>query len=348
MERSPDWQQFILDQPMSAAPGTAFYYGSGNSHLLSAILTKVTGKSALDYARETLFGPLGIDDVMWRWPTPQGVSGGGAGLYMHPRDMAKIGYLYLRGGLWEGKQILPASWIEAVRKADIDMRESWTKAIFALRPPVLAMPGRDAYMAVGHDRQLIVVMPKLDIVAVMHRLRPVLASEWPAGQTALRPHGTGRPTCGRRDCGRAGASRSRGDGTHLRRRSRTQPSSGRGRPASSSVDGQGRSPGKTWRFAARPNCASRRLTLQARSAPSRPSNTSPKAAPATPAARVRRADWFRRVPSRRWAPCAAGRAPPAAPWSAGRQDLSSWKSRLLGSDDAARLLFAIRRARPSR
>lgn len=66
MERSPDWQQFILDQPMSTAPGTLFYYDSGNSHLLSAILTKVTGKSALAYARETLFGPLGIDDVMWR------------------------------------------------------------------------------------------------------------------------------------------------------------------------------------------------------------------------------------------------------------------------------------------
>ena len=106
MERSPDWQQFILDQPMSTAPGTVFYYDSGISHLLSAILTRVTGKSALDYARETLFGPLGIEDVMWR-ADPQGVSGGGAGLYMHPRDMAKIGYLYLRGGVWEGKQILP-------------------------------------------------------------------------------------------------------------------------------------------------------------------------------------------------------------------------------------------------
>jgi thiamine monophosphate kinase len=55
-----------------------------------------------------LFGPLGIDDVLWR-ADPQGISGGGAGLYMHPRDMAKIGYLWLRGGLWEGRQILPTS-----------------------------------------------------------------------------------------------------------------------------------------------------------------------------------------------------------------------------------------------
>jgi CubicO group peptidase (beta-lactamase class C family) len=164
MERSPDWQQFILDRPISTAPGALFYYDSGNSHLLSAILTKVTGKSALDYARENLFGPLGIDDVMWR-ADPQGISGGGAGLYMHPRDMAKIGYLYLRGGVWEGKQILPASWIEGVRKADVDMRETWAQNL-RYGSQFWVMPGRDAYMAVGYDRQLIVVMPKLDIVAV--------------------------------------------------------------------------------------------------------------------------------------------------------------------------------------
>jgi CubicO group peptidase (beta-lactamase class C family) len=159
MERSPDWQQ-----PMAAAPGTIFDYDSGN-HLLSAILTKVTGKSALDYARETLFGPLGINDVLWR-ADPQGVSGGGAGLYMHPRDMAKFGYLYLRGGMWEGKQILPASWIEGVRKADVDMRESWAKDL-RYGSQFWVMPGRDAYFAVGYGRQLIVVMPKLDVVAVM-------------------------------------------------------------------------------------------------------------------------------------------------------------------------------------
>src|SRR5476651_219757 len=59
MARSPDWQQFILDQPMTTPPGSRFYYNSGNSHLLSAILGKVTGRSTLSYARERLFGPLG-------------------------------------------------------------------------------------------------------------------------------------------------------------------------------------------------------------------------------------------------------------------------------------------------
>jgi CubicO group peptidase (beta-lactamase class C family) len=98
MERSQDWQQFILDRPMAEAPGSVFNYNSGNAHLLSAIITKVTGRSALDYATEKLFGPLGIGDVYWRHD-PQGVSAGGAGLYLQPRDMAKIGTLYLQDGM---------------------------------------------------------------------------------------------------------------------------------------------------------------------------------------------------------------------------------------------------------
>ena len=165
MARSPDWQQFVLDQPMVTAPGTRFYYNSGNSHLLSAILSKVTGRSANDYAREKLFGPLGIDDAQWQ-ADPQGVTSGGWGLYLQPRDMAKIGYLWLRGGLWEGRQILPAAWIAGVRQADVDMRESWARDLRYSRQ-FWAMPLRDAFMAVGKHRQLIVVMPKLDIVAVM-------------------------------------------------------------------------------------------------------------------------------------------------------------------------------------
>lgn len=164
MARSPNWVQFILDRPMAAAPGSVFHYSSGNSHLLSAILTKVTGLAARDYAQQMLFGPLGIEDVLWRHD-PQGISSGGEGLYLQPRDMAKIGYLYLRNGQWEAKQILPQSWIEGVRKSDIDMRESWASRL-RYGSQFWVIPGKDAYMAVGYHRQLIVVMPRLDIVVV--------------------------------------------------------------------------------------------------------------------------------------------------------------------------------------
>jgi CubicO group peptidase (beta-lactamase class C family) len=69
--------------------------------------------SALDYAKAKLFGPLGINDVYWPHD-PQGISIGGYGLYMLSRDMAKIGYLYLRNGAWQGKRLLPSAWIDKV------------------------------------------------------------------------------------------------------------------------------------------------------------------------------------------------------------------------------------------
>ena len=108
MERSRDWVGFVLDRPMAQAPGLAFDYDSGTWHLLSAILTKKTGASALDYAKHTLFMPLGITDVAWR-DDPQGITIGGYGLFMRPRDMAKIGYLHLHGGEWVGQPLLPAA-----------------------------------------------------------------------------------------------------------------------------------------------------------------------------------------------------------------------------------------------
>jgi len=162
MERSRDWVQYVLDHPMAHDPGATFDYNSGGPHLLSAILSKVTGRSARDYAGEKLFGPLGIDDVQWR-SDPQHVSAGGAGLYLLPRDMARLGRLWLQDGVWQGKRLLPAGWIDQVRQAKVEM---------GLGPQLRygnlfwSMPARDMFMAVGFDRQLIMVMPKIDVVAV--------------------------------------------------------------------------------------------------------------------------------------------------------------------------------------
>ena len=87
--------------------------------------------------------------------------------------------------MWEGKQILPASWIEGVRKADIDMRESWATDLRYGRQ-FWVMPRRDAFMAVGYHRQLIVVMPKLDIVAVMTGAAALLS---PSGMPSTPRYG---------------------------------------------------------------------------------------------------------------------------------------------------------------
>jgi CubicO group peptidase (beta-lactamase class C family) len=164
MTGQPNWVKFVLDRPMAHAPGEVFNYNSGSTHLLSAILTRLTGKSAADYAQAKLFGPLGISVSNWR-QDPQGLSSGGFGLALLPRDMAKIGYLYLRGGRWEDKTLLPPAWIDKVTHATVNMNASFAPD---LRYSNLfwALPDKQVYMAVGYHCQVIMVLPRLDIVAV--------------------------------------------------------------------------------------------------------------------------------------------------------------------------------------
>jgi CubicO group peptidase (beta-lactamase class C family) len=168
---SPDWVKFILDRPMSSAPGDIFNYNSGNPHLLSAILTKLTGSSVLDYAKAKLFGPLGISDVSW-FSDPQGISSGGFGLWLEPRDMAKIGYLYLRNGKWEGKQLLPDSWIDKVRDGTIASEPIISSYARRSLPTnrysnlFWELADKHGYLANGRYGQNIIVFPDLDVVAV--------------------------------------------------------------------------------------------------------------------------------------------------------------------------------------
>jgi CubicO group peptidase (beta-lactamase class C family) len=164
MERSADWTKFILDRPMSNTPGDIFNYNSGNPQLLSAILSKLTGMSAEDYAKAKLFGPLGITDWNWR-KDPQGVSTGGNGLALLPRDMAKIGYLYLRNGQWEDKTLVPRAFVERSSHATIDMNLKF-EPDFRYSNFFWALPKRNVYMAIGYHCQVIMVFPALDIVAV--------------------------------------------------------------------------------------------------------------------------------------------------------------------------------------
>jgi CubicO group peptidase (beta-lactamase class C family) len=98
MYRSPDRTAFVLSRPMSDPPGARFYYNSGNPYVLSALISRKTGRDALDFARDELFKPLGISSVRWRGEDGEGITDGESGLYLTPRDMAKLGYLYLREG----------------------------------------------------------------------------------------------------------------------------------------------------------------------------------------------------------------------------------------------------------
>ncbi|MBI3367154.1 MAG: serine hydrolase [Burkholderiales bacterium] len=165
MERSADWVGFVLDRPMAQAPGQAFNYDSGTWHLVSALLARKTGTDTLDYARQKLFAPLGIADVLWR-RDPQGIPIGGYGLYLLPHDMAKIGYLYLQGGQWAGQQLLPPAWVDHAFHPSVDMRAS-SSTTYRYAHGWWSIPDKQALLAVGYLRQLIIVLPRSDTVAAV-------------------------------------------------------------------------------------------------------------------------------------------------------------------------------------
>jgi CubicO group peptidase (beta-lactamase class C family) len=166
MYKTPDPTEFVLSQPMSDPPGARFYYNGGNPYVLSALITKKAGRDALDFARDELFKPLGISSVRWGDADQQGVTDGESGLYLAPHDMAKLGYLYLHQGLWDGQQIIPSSWVDRVRQGPV-------KATYGLHYANFwwSLPERDAYMALGRHSQIILVLPKLDVVAVTTGVR---------------------------------------------------------------------------------------------------------------------------------------------------------------------------------
>lgn len=160
LERSADWGRYLRERPLAHAPGTTFNYNSGNSHLVSLLLARSTGMSTQAYARQRLFEPLGITD--WRWRTdPQGVAIGGYGLYLRTRDMARLGLLYLREGLWNGTQLVPRAWVRRVFEAQQPM----TLPSFRYGDFWWTLPGMGAYMAVGYWRQWVLVLPQQGIVA---------------------------------------------------------------------------------------------------------------------------------------------------------------------------------------
>lgn len=101
----------FLALPVSHKPGTLFVYNTPASYMLSAIVQKVTGQTVLDYLRPRLFEPLGITDATWE-KSSQGINMGGFGLKIRTEDIARFGQLYLQKGMWQGRQLLPASWVE--------------------------------------------------------------------------------------------------------------------------------------------------------------------------------------------------------------------------------------------
>jgi CubicO group peptidase (beta-lactamase class C family) len=157
----------FLAQPFPYAPGTQFVYNTMGTYVLSAIVTKVTGQTVLDYLKPRLFDPLGMESPRWD-SSPEGNSLGGTGLYLRTEDIAKFGQLMLQHGEWNGKQLVPRKWVEDATSEQIsnvdeahakigpDWHQGYGFQFWRCR--------HHAFRADGAGGQFIVMMPDQDAV----------------------------------------------------------------------------------------------------------------------------------------------------------------------------------------
>jgi CubicO group peptidase (beta-lactamase class C family) len=112
MSSSPDPVQYVLSQPMDTVPGVVWKYNGGTTQLLAAIIEKTTGKKVDSFAAEYLFAPMGINRFAWaRYPGTDMLAAA-SGVRLRPRDILKFGMMCYNKGIYNGKQIVPAQWIE--------------------------------------------------------------------------------------------------------------------------------------------------------------------------------------------------------------------------------------------
>lgn len=122
---SEDPIAFVLEKDLEHNPGEMYNYNSGATHLLSAILTKASGKSTLDFAKEYLFSDLNINTLNWQKRNKGHYDGSGLGLQMLPIDLMKIAQLLVNNGTWEGKQLVSKVWIQRLFDAQEKSPTKW-------------------------------------------------------------------------------------------------------------------------------------------------------------------------------------------------------------------------------
>ena len=164
------WVRAFLAHPVPHAPGTHFQYNTPGTHLLSAIVRKVTGETVLDYLQPRLFAPLGIDHPEWP-ASPQGNTIGGWGLKVRTEDIAKFGQLYLQKWQWQGKSLIPAPWVEQASARQVpnaagrknpdesDWAQGYGFQFWRCR--------HGAYRGDGKDGQFCLVLPEQDVVVAI-------------------------------------------------------------------------------------------------------------------------------------------------------------------------------------
>lgn len=161
MEATDDWVQYVIDKPMAEEPGKVFNYSSGATELLAYIFQKETGQDIDAYGQKYLFAPLGIKHHWKR--TYLGVVDTEGGLYLNGEDLAKIGYLYLHEGLWDGKRIVSKEWVKESLTPYIKAEENFQ---YGFKWWLYPLNGKFVWMAQGFGGQSLMVFPEENLIAV--------------------------------------------------------------------------------------------------------------------------------------------------------------------------------------
>jgi CubicO group peptidase (beta-lactamase class C family) len=162
--RDHNWAKAFLQRPVKFKPGTHFLYNTGATYMLSVIVQKLTGKTVLDYLTPRLFVPLGIEGAVWE-KCPRGYNTGGFGLSIAVEDIARFGQFLLQRGMWEGRQLLPAAWVDEATRKHVENGNSDGTSDWGMGYGYQfwrCTPG--CYRGDGAFGQYCIVVPKLDMV----------------------------------------------------------------------------------------------------------------------------------------------------------------------------------------
>jgi CubicO group peptidase (beta-lactamase class C family) len=179
MEDASDRYRFILDRPLVAAPGTRWVYNGGTTAVLAKLVARGTRQPLLEFARQHLFGPLGITDVDWVTDAA-GEPIAASGLRLRPRDAARIGQLVLNGGRWGEQELVPASWLTESTRPHVSTSDSFVRYGYQwwLAGSSFGDSTTPWIAAFGNGGQRIFALPQLELVVVVTAGNYNLPENW--------------------------------------------------------------------------------------------------------------------------------------------------------------------------